>query len=111
MAASDESPSAKLPPLRFGALSRFLYNGGGSFARPKPSARIGTLSYNSLGSVIRLNGNGNNPQFAHADQTLLGRVRRGDFVLEVHVGDELIGMLRITAAQSEDENDEGDENE
>ncbi|MGH7174241.1 MAG: DUF6941 family protein [Gemmataceae bacterium] len=36
----------------------------------------------------------------------------GVFALEVHVSDELIGMLRITAAQTEDENDEeGDENE
>lgn len=36
----------------------------------------------------------------------------GIYALEVHVGDELIGMLRITAALAEDENDEeGDENE
>lgn len=36
----------------------------------------------------------------------------GVFALEVHVGDELIGMLRITATLAEDENDdEGEENE
>lgn len=36
----------------------------------------------------------------------------GVFALEVHVGDELIGMVRITATQAEDEiHQEGDENE
>lgn len=37
--------------------------------------------------------------------------REGVFALEVHVGEELIGMLRITATQAEDEGDEeGEEN-
>ncbi len=34
----------------------------------------------------------------------------GVFALEVHAGEELIGMLRVLAAQEEDEN-EGEEDE
>ena len=38
----------------------------------------------------------------------------GVFALEVHVGDELIGMIRVSAALAEsekNENENGDENE
>lgn len=38
-------------------------------------------------------------------------MHEGVFAREVHVGDELISMLRITATQAEDENKEGEENE